>query len=91
MQEKKYVANFSINTFNGVMAHMEEFFRVVGTDRIRVKEEKGKFWSSPFETKMCFTAKSSKPFVVVILTVASGDDQHLDGGVNVIRAVQENN
>lgn len=79
----KYSIKFNIDTFWGELAWMRQGWRSIGgvVDVVELKDE---FWSSQLETRTVFLARSENPFVIVIITEATGADSHLDGAIQVL-------
>ncbi len=84
-----YKVNFSLDFFGSGLASMSQSFQLAGGARIRVKKSPDSFVGAS-DRRDYFTAKSSKPFVVVITTKADGQDAILDGEIVVLVAVNKN-
>jgi len=79
-----YTLEFPIDTFSGQLAGREEKFFKVGRSRVRIRELEDRFWSSPLETRRWFQAKSRDPFLIIVVTRASGQNAHLDGRIQIL-------
>jgi len=85
-----YQAEFEIENFRfhgPITDYIDQWFKVVGIARVRTRENRKKREGEyPASEMRYYTARSKRPFVVVVLTRAGGFRRHRDCGINIVRS-----
>lgn len=72
-EREMFFVKFEVTSQSGNLFSHEERFQVVGLARVRVRERQSERFSDWSGTVRRFTAKSSRPFVVVVIS-----DHHMN-------------